>query len=177
MEEIWKDIPGFEGRYQVSNFGNVMSFTKSTKYHNKPHLMKQQIINSGYKIVGLNIRKQRARNYPVHRLVALAFLENPNNYPCVNHKDENKLNNHVDNLEWCTYQYNNAYGTAKIRQFETKSKPIQQFTIDGAWIATYHSPTTAAKLLNVSKTSILDCCHGKHEFAHGYKWKYAQDSQ
>lgn len=177
MEEIWRDIPGFEGRYQVSNFGNVMSFLKSKKYQNKPHLMKQQIINSGYKIVCLNIRKQRARNYPVHRLVAMAFLDNPNNYPCVNHKDENKLNNHVENLEWCTYQYNNAYGTAKIREFQTKANPVRQLTIDGVWIATYHSPTTAARLINHSLDGILDCCKGKRDFAYGYKWEYVQDSQ
>lgn len=172
MQEIWKDIPGYEGLYQVSNQGNIKSFVKSTKHQNQSHLLKQHVNNSGYFYVQLYIDKGKRKHFLVHKLVAMAFLENPNNYPCVNHKDENKLNNCVDNLEYCTYQYNNAYGTAKIRTFTSKSKPVQQLTLDGIWLATYHSPETAAKLLNVSRTAIIDCCNGKKDFSFGYKWQY-----
>lgn len=172
MQEIWKDIPGFVGLYQVSNLGNIKSFVKSTKHQNQSHLLKQYVNNSGYRYVQLYLEKGKRKHFLVHKLVAMAFLENPNNYLCVNHKDENKLNNCVDNLEYCTYQYNNAYGTAKIRTFISKSKPVQQLTLDGVWLATYHSPATAAKLLNVSRTAIIDCCNGKKDFSFGYKWQY-----
>ena len=100
------------------------------------------------------------------------FLENPNNYPCVNHKDENKLNNCADNLEWCTYAYNNTYGTIKDRKLITLAKPINQYTLTGVWVATYLSPGIAAKMLNISVVSIRNCCNGKQDSAHGYLWKY-----
>ncbi len=174
MQEIWKDIPGYEGLYQVSNQGNIKSFVKSAKHQNQSHLLKQYVNNSGYLYVQLYTHKGKRKHFLVHKLVAMAFLENQNNYPCVNHKDENKLNNCVDNLEYCTYQYNNAYGTAKIRAFVTKSNPVQQLTIDGVWLATYHSPATAAKLLGISTNAITQCCNGKRKYACGYKWQYVQ---
>ena len=106
MEEVWKDIKGYEGRYQISNLGNV----KSLKYRNQNLVKKltQRTSNKGYKVVGLT-DKGKTNFVLVHRLVAMAFVDNPNDYPIVNHKDENPLNNQADNLEWCNYSYNRIY--------------------------------------------------------------------
>lgn len=103
MEEIWKDILGYEGLYQVSNHGRVYSLRKN-KY------MKPFSDKAGYIYIVLN-KNKKVKRYSVHRLVAKMFIPNINGLPCVNHMDENKSNNHVSNLEWCTYAYNNSYGT------------------------------------------------------------------
>lgn len=122
QNEEWRNIEGYEGMYQVSNMGRVKSLERYVVKDNKGNLALKQsrlIIphkqNSGYLYVSLN-KKNTRKNYLVHRLVALAFIDNPNNYLEVNHKDENKLNNISDNLEWCTHQYNNFYGTKIERQ-------------------------------------------------------------
>lgn len=107
MEEIWKDIKGFEGIYQISNLGNVKSYDKHIKNGNgyavrKGKQLKPNLTKGGYYSVHLYIGQRKREPKLIHRLVAEQFLPNPNNYPQVNHKDENKLNNRVDNLEWCT---------------------------------------------------------------------------
>lgn len=120
--EIWKDVAGYEGVYQVSNFGNVKSLDKvifnkgSKKYNNiKGKILSQNKTNgNGYKIVSLN-HNGNSKNHYIHRLVLTSFVENTNNYNYINHKDENKSNNHVSNLEWCTCKYNNNYGTSRER--------------------------------------------------------------
>lgn len=122
MEEIWKDIPNFEGFYQVSNLGNIRSVTRKAKVkilNNNYRTIKGQLISpaktrDGYLKVSLS--KEHKRYYfKVHRLVALTFIPNPNNLPCINHIDENKLNNNANNLEWCSIQYNCNYGTRNLR--------------------------------------------------------------
>lgn len=173
MQEIWKDIPGYESLYQISNLGNVKSFRQSAKLK-KPqeYLLKPSLNNSGYGNVTL-YKNASKRKFLVHKLVAEAFIPNENNYPCVNHIDENKTNNQVDNLEWCTYAYNNAYGTARIRTIQTTAYRVHQFTLDEIWIASYLSSSVIEKLLGFSATSIHECCSGKIDYAYGYKWKYA----
>ena len=115
--EIWKDIPEYEGLYQVSNFGNV----KSLNYlcTGKEKIMKPTKNKDGYLYINL-YKDGKRKMFKVHRLVCFAFLENLLNYPCVNHKDENKENNHVNNLEWCTHEYNNNYGSKNERASEAK---------------------------------------------------------
>lgn len=126
MVEEWRDIVGYEGKYQVSNLGNVRSIDHIVvcrgkhgaivHRHVKGKLLKQQLNLQGYYIVGLQpLDKSKSKETLVSRMVAKAFIPNPDNLPCVNHKDENPKNNRVDNLEWCTQEYNNQYGTIRER--------------------------------------------------------------
>lgn len=122
--EIWKYIPGYEGLYQVSNQGNVRSVDRIIKDTNRTRLykgkpLKQFLDHKGYKVVTLS-KQGSLKVIKVHRLVAMAFIPNPESYPEINHKDENKINNSVENLEWCTTQYNTSYGTRAARMVATK---------------------------------------------------------
>ena len=121
-KEIWKPVKDYEESYEVSNYGNVRSVDRMVKCLNgfekrKGKVLKQSKNSSGYYVVNLS-RKSKL----VHRLVAEAFIPNPNNLPIINHKDENPSNNNVDNLEWCTYRYNNMYGDGSVKRTETKKK-------------------------------------------------------
>ena len=125
-EEIWKDIVGYEGLYQVSNLGNVKSldrkrFNGRVMANKKGEVIKQNISKRGYCFLPLSKEGVR-KNMLVHRLVAIAFLPNPDNLPQVNHKDEDKQNNSLYNLEWCDAQYNNNYGTACERHSKSKKE-------------------------------------------------------
>lgn len=122
MEEIWKDIINYEGLYQVSNLGNVKSMNYGRTGEIK--LLKQSTNKQGYKSVHL-FKNRKWKSYSVHRLVAMAFIPNPNNLPIINHKDENPSNNNINNLEWCTVTYNNTYGTARKRAGENISKSVR----------------------------------------------------
>ncbi len=117
--EIWKDIKNYEGIYQVSNYGNVKRlYGKGARYE---RIIKPNTTNKNYYFVVLC--KNGIRNYcRVHRLVAETFIPNPDNLPCVNHKDENKQNNNVENLEWCTIKYNTNYGSGIKRRMEKIKK-------------------------------------------------------
>lgn len=116
MDEIWKDIPGYEGKYEVSNLGNVRSLNYN--HTGEIKLLKQGTNKKGYKLVNL-CKNGKQKCYLIHRLVAMTFIPNPNNLPIINHKDENKVNNNVKNLEWCTIAYNNNYGTRNERTSES----------------------------------------------------------
>lgn len=127
MQEIWRDIEISGGKYQISNFGNVRRVAydyidtyKSGRHRHKPlHQITVTVNPSGYCMFDIHCDKKRKRLY-VHREVAKAFIPNPDNLPCVNHIDENKTNNRVDNLEWCDYYYNNRYGTNRERAVSTR---------------------------------------------------------
>lgn len=127
MVEIWKDIPGYEGIYVVSNFGKVKSLQRTRKgSYGSIRIVYEKILNhkidkDGYHIVTLS-KEGKTKCIGVHRLVAQAFLPNIYNFPMINHKDEDPSNNVVDNLEWCTAKYNANYGTAIERRLETKLK-------------------------------------------------------
>lgn len=116
MEEIWKDIEGYGGLYQVSNLGRIKSF----KQNKLGKILRMQITHDGYYTVGLS-KDNYSKQCKVHRLVAKAFIPNTNNLLEINHKDKNKLNNNVDNLEWCTRQYNCRYSYEDI--YKTTKKP------------------------------------------------------
>lgn len=118
--------------------------------------------------------------FTIHRLVAEAFLPNEKGLPCVNHKDENKMNNCVDNLEWCTYKYNNHYGKNKpvnnLKNGSVKNrKGVCMFSKDGRLIAEYCSAREAARQTDLNQSNITKCCKGKHKTAGGYIWVYQKD--
>ena len=182
MEEIWKDIEGYEGLYQVSNLGRVRSLDKvlpcnvngimTTRVRHglirKPH-----IGQTGYHYVLLRDGK-RCKNYRVHRLVADAFIPNPQNLPEVNHKDEDKSNNRADNLEWCSSSYNHCYGTTIERAASKIHRAVCQFDKNDRLIREFVSVTEAAKAVGTSTTQISGCCKGKTKSAKGYRWKYKE---
>ena len=174
MEEIWKDIKGFEGLYQVSNLGRVKSFRKwkraqcPDEYFLKPYLS-----NNGYYQITL-YDASRKKKFLIHRLVAEAFIPNPDNKEQVNHKDENTLNNCVENLEWCDARYNNNYGTAKYRAMLTRRKPVSQYLVNGEYIATYASLQIAESITGIPASQIAQACNPntKAISAQGFLWKY-----
>ena len=186
-KEIWKDIKGYEGLYQVSNLGRVKSLErkvyagrKRMRIQNGKILSNNKTNGNGYKVVSLN-NNGIAKNKYVHRLVAEAFIINYNNYKYINHKDENKENNCVDNLEWCTAQYNFTYNGLNIRNGEKNlnnpqiSKKINQLSEENKIIKTYPSISEASRQLKVSYQAISDCLKGKQKHSAGYKWEYAKD--
>lgn len=124
--EVWKDLKFYEDKYEISNFGNVRD--KQSK-----RLKKSTTKDNGYIVYSFWINGRTKQEY-AHRLVALTFIPNPNDLPQVNHKDENKQNNRVDNLEWCTPQYNNTYGTARSRSVATQIKTGNYARAKQRWI-------------------------------------------
>lgn len=171
MEEIWKDIKGYEGYYQVSNLGNVKSLKRTIirKRNDKTHQfpIKERMLkfdySDGYKVVKLC--KQGEKAYKVHRLVAEAFIPNPNNLPIINHKDETRTNNCVDNLEWCDNFYNCNYGTINDRR---KKKRVLQIEKN----ITYSSLLEAEKQTGIQNGNISKVCNGVCDTAGGYHWQF-----
>lgn len=146
--EVWKKIDWLDGIlhiYEVSNYGNVRTLSRNRPYKGtnhtavyKEHIKKQQTDKNGYKRVMLYGKKPFKKFVPVHRLVAMAFIPNPHDYEQVNHKDENKANNTVDNLEWCTCTYNNNYGNRNANISKTKTgikRPYMVRNAKGQFIA------------------------------------------
>ncbi len=190
LGELWVNIRGFEGLYQVSNFGRVRSLDRvvirsdGRKYIYRGRIMKQQLAK-GYCIVELsngNRNVKRIVRY-VHLLVAEAFIPNPKHLPEVNHKDENKLNNRLSNLERCTEKYNNNYGTRLERALSTKkknmkrNKPILQYTLEHVFVKRWAGGSTeAADTLGYSQAHISDCCRGKRNQHKGYLWMFENAS-
>ena len=166
MTEIWKDIEGYEGLYQVSNMGRVKSLGKGGT-HKQVHYLKQAKERCGYLFVAL-CKKGKVKQFKVHRLVAKAFIPNPNNLSQVNHKDEDKTNNRVDNLEWCDCIYNINYGTAIKR----RAKAITRKIICLSTGKTFTSAEAAADYYNIHISGIRMCCQGRRNIAGGFKWQY-----
>lgn len=188
IEEVWKDIVGYEGYYQVSNLGEVKSVDRYVATVGNPsgrRLVKGRILNQskrtikheqGYCFVSLS-KDNIATTYAVHRLVAQAFIPNPDNLPFINHKDEDKQNNNVDNLEWCTVAYNNSYGTARERGGKKKSIPVVKFGLDGCLIKRYKSLAAAAKEEYVTKGNLANVCVNRNgkKTLNGFIFMYEKD--
>lgn len=174
--EVWQDIPGYKGLYQASTLGRIRSF-----YYNR--VLKVSFDKRGYLRVKL-YKNGKGRTCLVHRLVAITFLQQ---FPKqanvwrieVNHKDENKANNRVENLEWCTSEYNAHYGTHYQRVAMShidnpkKCKPVSQFDLEGNLINSFISAKDAYRKTGFHNANIGACCRGLIQTAYGFVWKYA----
>ena len=203
--EVWKAIPGYEGIYEVSDQGNVRSLDR---YVYRPTLLwgqaamtfcegrelKPQRDKKGYLEICLsNGCKKTAKRFKVHRLVAMAFIPNPDSLPMVNHKDEDKHNNRVDNLEWVTPQQNCLHGTATARQNKSRhhndpdNKRWKEIAMkhalgccrynkaDNTLVKQYASLTEAAQDSGTNITTILNQCKGKTQSRTSTYWRYAEN--
>ena len=166
--EEWRDIKGYESLYQVSDFGRVKSLKG---YHRKEHILKARNNLYGYLTVGLS-KKNKSKRYKIHRLVAETFIPNLDNLPQVNHKDGNKLNNNVDNLEWCNRSYNmkHAYNNNLL-----KCRPVNQYDMNGNFIKKWKGSEYAMIELGIWNVNIVNCCRGKRKTAGGFVWSYANE--
>lgn len=172
MEEIWKDIKDYEGLYQVSNLGNVKSLPKmSGTSKRKETILKTHIEKRGYFVIRLSKNKTN-HSFKIHRLIANAFIPNPENKRTINHIDGNKLNNSISNLEWATDSENlqHAYDTGL-----KPKKPINQYTLGKSFIKEWESAQQIYKTLGFDYRNISACCHGKQVTGYGYIWKFKEE--
>lgn len=166
LNEVWKDIQGYEGEYQVSNTGRVRSIKSNL-------ILKQQTDNYGYYKVIL-YKKSKGEVIRVHRLVAQTFIPNPNNFNIVNHIDENPKNNNIGNLEWCTQKHNINHGTAQARRRLTRIKSLVAVDIITGEKRQFESGREAINNKFYYRF-ILMCLKGEKESYKGYKWYYCDD--
>lgn len=188
-EETWKDVVGYENLYEVSSFGRIKSKGKTVTYSQGKMVEYPSVIRkievhklNGYCYIGFRLNKKSSK-HRVHRLVAIAFIPNPKNLPQINHKDFNKTNNHVGNLEWCDAFHNQQHAQIKPnRKFQrhrlgmsgdksVHSKPVLCFK-DKVFIKEYVSATFAMKDTQVHQSKISAVCLGKRKSAGGYIWKF-----
>ena len=165
MKEIWKDIEGYEGLYQVSNLGRVKSLGNNKL--RKEKLLKPFKNEYGYLLVTL-CKNSKNKKFKIHRLVASVFIENPNNYEEINHIEECKTNNNVINLEWCNHKYNMNYGNCSKRSTEKRKKAIYCLEND----TLFKSITECAKELNLPISTIINVLKGRQKQAKGYTFRY-----
>ena len=186
--EIWKDIKGFENRYQASNLGRIKTLIfKNNKYEIKREkILKQYLGNNGYLRIGLTNNNGKRNTYYVHRLIAETFLEKNENQLVVNHKDEDKTNNNVENLEWITKKDNILYSfnlhKERIKAMQTKEatenrikhfrKPVMQLDKNNNIINIFDSVISASKYTGFDKSTIANCCRNYYKQAYGYNWEY-----
>lgn len=171
MQEIWKPIADYEETYFISNLGRIR---RKDGYKMKNHLGK-----IGYYTINLS-RNGKIKQFYVHRLVASAFIPNPCGYKYINHKDEDKTNNNVGNLEWCTQKHNLNWGTSRARLSKSRmenphnNRCVSQYTLDGKFVNAFYSTAEAERVTGIAYTSIVACCRGYRKYSHagGYKWKY-----
>ena len=175
IEERWKDIKDYEGLYQVSDLGRVKSLPRNGTIK-KSRILSKCYDKNGYQIVSLS-KNGIHKTFKVHRLVAETFIPNIDNLSQINHKDENKQNNNVNNLEWCDVTYNINYGTRTKRSAEKHSKPICMFDTKGNYIKTYKSGVDAFEDTNISRYHISSCCNKRYgrKTAGGYVLKYESE--
>lgn len=199
--EIWKDIKGYEGIYQVSNLGRVKSLPRivicsnGCKKNYKSKILKSKFEKDGYLRIGLTKFSKETKKY-IHRLVAETFVPNPNNYSEVNHIDENKSNNKAINLEWCTRKYNMNYGNRikkqvahtnykkiaskidykalSVLQKSATQKAVYQYSKEYKFIKRWSSFSQVENELGIHHSNIVACCTGRRKSTGGYIWSYTK---
>ncbi len=159
-------IEGYEGLYDISESGVITNLKSG-------NTLDGSINSYGYRVVSLT-KNGRKKDFKVHRLLATAFIPNPHGLRVVNHIDGNKLNNSLDNLEWCTHGENNIHAR-KVLQLEYSARPVMQLTADGKILAVWVNASVAAHFVNGSSALILACCKGSVGTAYDYLWNYAGD--
>ena len=175
--EIWKSVLGYEGLYVVSNLGRICSLWDGRHQIHRTKVLKPGKNNGGYLFVNL-WKNGEKKMFLVHRLVAIAFIPNPEGKPEVNHLTEDKTKNSVDSIEWVTHKENINYGTGKERSARAqmndkkKSKPVIQYTIDGEFIKEFPSSKEAERQTGIFQSNIVACLKGRQKSARGYVWKY-----
>lgn len=186
--EVWKEIYGYKGIYFISNKGRVKSIDRRIPNTNgvgtriiKGCILKTSFNNKGYEIITLN-KEGKKKTCLIHRLVAINFIPNPNNYTDVNHKDENKSNNKVENLEWVTHKYNMNYGDRSIKASEKlkntrtlskNGKARKVINIDTGKV--FNTILEASWYYKINASGISQCCRGKSSNCGGFKWKYYEN--
>lgn len=175
-KEKWLPVVGYESLYEVSNFGNVRrlptiqinsrGIKRKLKGHIVPIYKKARYLYCDLTNNGIT------KHYRVHILVAKSFIPNPNDLPEVNHKDENKLNNNVDNLEWCDRIYNANYGNATKKIAKALGKPVLQYDLFGNLKNEYPSISECCRINGYNMSFISNCCNGKYKRAYGFIWKF-----
>ena len=194
MEEEWRDIVGYESYYQVSSLGRVMSlerwvqdrFGMKAPYRIPPKILKPKRSQSGYLFVHLS-KDGKAHPHRIHRMVAEAFIPNPDGLPTINHKDENKENNHVENLEWCSIAYNNDYGTRqqRVQMSQKHRRAVCMMSLNGDVLRTFPTCLSAARYITgessgksqrvrVTDNNIRRACRLHRHIAYGYRWKFEE---
>lgn len=176
MDELWKDVDNTSGRYQISSFGRLRKKSEDGYNDLKPHLD-----SYGYQYVKIRFdNEMKSKHVAIHRLVAIAFINNPYNLPLVHHIDENKLNNSVTNLFWCTHAQNNSFRLSANNGTNNSYRVIEQYTLDGKHIATWTSFADAYRSLNLKNPKISNliskCCRREEgrKQAYGYIWRFGE---
>jgi len=184
--EQWKPIEGYEGLYEISNYGNVKSLSRYRQNRHSGYIMpeqmrKHQLDKDGYLIVSL-WKDDKLKTHKIHRLVAIHFIPNPNNLQEINHKDENKTNPRADNLEWCTRKYNMNHGNCPTKIGNTISKickhrkPVEKINkFTGQIIAIYESVKDAGVNNGYARETIRDVCMGKHGLKGNFTYRYKNE--
>ena len=187
MKEIWKDIKGYEGLYQISNLGMVKRIKRNLYVNaynksiviNAEKILKLNHVKSGYIFITLTANNTK-RTLKVHRLVAETFIPNPENKPEVNHINGDKCDNRVENLEWCTHAENMNHASKnnllhiQSGNNNNKNKKINQYTLDNKLIKKWHSIYEITKETGFERHGITRCCTNKLKTYKGYIWKYAE---
>ena len=176
-KEVWRDVKGYEGLYQVSSNGRVKSLERTfidkigRERCVKECILKPGMDKGGYLRVGLCDGEKR-KTFKVHRLVCEAYHENPDNKPQVNHINEIKTDNRACNLEWCTRKQNINHGSRTERVAKARSKPVGQYTLDGDLVKIWQSTNEVQRQTGFGCGNICNVANGKRKTAHGFIWKY-----
>ena len=174
--EIWKDINGYEGLYQISNFGIVKSVDRISKHSNgdltlKGKILKKNKNSKGYLYLSL-CKNGKYRQYLIHRLVAEHFIPNPDNKPYIDHINTDRSDNRVENLRWVTHKENINNPLTIDKKSKKLNKPIIQFSRNGEFIRKWDSALDAQRELGIKQSNICSCCKGKLKTTGGYMWRY-----